>query len=60
MAWQVGQTIDQAVAQATTPGVIAAAGDRDRVPQERAAGRTSLGGGLPARPGSEFIKGTTM
>jgi hypothetical protein len=31
MARQVVQTIDQVVAQATTPGVIAAASDRDRV-----------------------------
>jgi CubicO group peptidase (beta-lactamase class C family) len=52
MARQAGQAIDQAVAEATAPGVIAAAGDRDRVLQERAAGRLSQGGGQPARPGT--------
>jgi hypothetical protein len=31
MARQAGQTIDQAIAKAIVPGVIAAAGDRDRV-----------------------------
>jgi hypothetical protein len=52
MARQVGQAVDQAVAQATAPGVIAVAGDRDRMLQERAAGRLSSGGGQPARPGT--------
>jgi len=52
MARQVGQTIGQAVAEAVMPGVIAAVGDRDRVLQERAAGRLSVGGGQPARPGT--------
>jgi hypothetical protein len=41
MARQVGQVVDQAVAQATAPGVIAVAGDR-----------LSSGGGQPARPGT--------
>jgi hypothetical protein len=52
MARQAGQSADQAVAQAIAPGVIAAAGGRDRVLQERAAGRLSVGGGQPARPGT--------
>jgi hypothetical protein len=52
VARQAGQAADQAVAQATAPGEIAAAGDRDRMLQERAAGRLSVGGGQPARPGT--------
>jgi hypothetical protein len=50
MAQQVGQTIGQGVADAIVPGVIAAAGDRDRVQSERAAGRVSVDGGQPPRP----------
>jgi thioredoxin reductase (NADPH) len=38
MARQLDQTIDLAVAEAIVPGVIEAAGDRDRVRYERAAG----------------------
>jgi CubicO group peptidase (beta-lactamase class C family) len=52
MARQAGQAPDPAVAQATAPGMIAAAGDRDRMLQERAARRLNVGGGQPARPGT--------
>jgi methyl acetate hydrolase len=52
MARQADQPAGQAPAEAIAPGMIASAGDRDRVLQERAAGRLSLGGGQPARPGT--------
>jgi CubicO group peptidase (beta-lactamase class C family) len=52
MVRQAGQSADQAAAEAIAPGMIAAVGDRDRGLQEGAAGRLSLGGGQPARPGT--------
>lgn len=52
MARQAGQAAHPAVAEAIAPGVIAAAGDHGRVLHERAAGRLSVGGDQPARPGT--------
>ena len=52
MARQAGQAVNQAEAEAIAPGVIAAAADRNRGLQKRAARRLSLGGGQPARPGT--------
>ncbi len=52
MAWQAGQAVNQAEAEAIASGVVAVAGDRNRGLQKRAPRRLSLGGGQPVRPGT--------